>query len=219
MDEDLQNQPIQETKKVDMKISGFKLYMLLVMILFIAGVFGIFLFVKNTHFGASGSTDGTQTSGDTNLTKFTVVEGARTPIPANNGPTVPSNTSKPTPTPKPSSKVLAATASPTSAPTASPTPSPTTLVPPPPPPPPPPPLSITCSGSPTTANLNKEITWTASPTNGSGSITYDWSGEASGSGQTAKMTYSTTGRKYVTVDATDSNQKTSSADCSLMISQ
>ncbi len=60
-----------------------------------------------------------------------------------------------------------------------------------------PPLSATCSVSPTTANTGQSFTLTASPSGGTGSYTYSWSGtdSLSGSAISVAKTYSTTGTK------------------------
>ena len=89
--------------------------------------------------------------------------------------------------------------------------------------PPPGTPSVTCSASPNPANSGQSVTWTASPSGGSGTYTqYSWSGAVSGTTKQVTSIYtnttSSTMTKTATVTVTDSNGITSAPfSCSVII--
>jgi hypothetical protein len=72
-----------------------------------------------------------------------------------------------------------------------------------------------CQGSPVLPNIGQQVTWTAYPSNGAEPYSYSWSGTdgLSGSTQSVKKIYSTTGIKNASVQITDAEKKTISASC------
>ncbi len=80
------------------------------------------------------------------------------------------------------------------------------------------PLSVgSCSGSPNPATTGSSMTWSVpTPTGGTGSYTYAWSGtdSLSGSTRTVSKTYSTTGTKNATVIVT-SGAESATKNCSI----
>ncbi|GEM_PF-1617931 len=82
------------------------------------------------------------------------------------------------------------------------------------------PFNLTCTASPTVAEVNDMVTFTARPTGGSGNFTYSWSG-ADGLTSTERLvskTFSTAGTKIATVFVNDGTQ-TKSANCQTVIEQ
>ena len=67
-----------------------------------------------------------------------------------------------------------------------------------------PPITASCTGVPLSVNLNKPVTWSVSPSGGSGIYTYSWSGTdlLSGSTQIVFKTYSSFGPKSASVIVT-----------------
>lgn len=81
-------------------------------------------------------------------------------------------------------------------------------------------LAVSCSVFPTSANTGQNVTWSASPSGGSGSYTYSWSGTdgLSGSTQSVTRTYSTAGTKTASVTVTSgAEQITQSCSNSLIV--
>ena len=69
-------------------------------------------------------------------------------------------------------------------------------------------LSASCSVSPASITAGGSATWTASPTGGTGTYAYSWSGtdSLSGTGKTAAKAYSATGTKTASVTVTSGTQ-------------
>lgn len=90
----------------------------------------------------------------------------------------------------------------------------------------PPAPTVSCSASPNPVASGGTVTWTASPSGGSGSFganAYSWSGDASGTTKQVTATYTNTGTSAITktanVTVTDSAGKTSQpASCSVQVS-
>ena len=80
----------------------------------------------------------------------------------------------------------------------------------------PPALAVSCSASPSSANVNSPVTFNANATGESGVYTYSWTGACVGTSASCAKTFDTTGTKTVTVTAS-SNGKTASANCSANI--
>ncbi|OHA26570.1 MAG: hypothetical protein A3C06_03280 [Candidatus Taylorbacteria bacterium RIFCSPHIGHO2_02_FULL_46_13] len=85
-------------------------------------------------------------------------------------------------------------------------------------PPQPPLLTGSCLASPSSAHTSDTITWTATPSGGTGSYTYSWSGTDSLSGTSVSVnkSYNTTGTKQGTVVIASGSQ-TVSANCETSI--
>lgn len=67
-------------------------------------------------------------------------------------------------------------------------------------------LTASCNASPISATNGQSVTWTATPSGGSGTgYTYIWSGDVSGTASTESTSYTDPGTKTATVKVTDSN--------------
>ena len=71
------------------------------------------------------------------------------------------------------------------------------------------PITASCSVSPTTVQAGSPVTWTASASGGSGSLTYTWGGSVTGTGTSVPQTYNTAGTYSGTVTVTDAGSDTS----------
>jgi hypothetical protein len=221
MEDELPFTTVRSTKNVALKISGFKLYIFLVLILFVLGVGAIIFVAKSGHANITQNTLGEKTS-DEGLTNFVPVSGNKAPTPQQNGnygPSAPTQTSTPTPKPttKPTTKP-SATAAPTPTPTQTPTPTsnPTTQ-----PTSTPSPLTVTCTSTPTSQIVGYKVTWNSNVGGGSGGYEYIWTGSDGLSGTTASVLkeagYETEGTKSATLKVTDSSSQTKEATCSIKI--
>lgn len=76
-----------------------------------------------------------------------------------------------------------------------------------------PPLSTSCAVTPTSGYTNDNITWTATPSGGTGSYTYSWSGTdgLSGTTQSVVRQYTTAGTKAGSVSVTSGTQSVTQA--------
>lgn len=74
-----------------------------------------------------------------------------------------------------------------------------------------------CAASRETAAVGSAVTFYGSSSGGSQPVTYRWSGDISGTGESYPVTFSATGRKQATITATDSIGRTASANCSVDI--
>ncbi len=75
-------------------------------------------------------------------------------------------------------------------------------------------MSVSCSPSLDVVDMNEEITWTAD-VSGATNLSFDWSGDVTGSSESVSATYSDAGDKFATVMVTDlDTAETVSADCS-----
>ena len=82
-------------------------------------------------------------------------------------------------------------------------------------------LQVSCTPSPTSATTGQSVTWTATPTGGTGTYTYVWSGtnNLSGTTRTVQKTYTTTGTKSGSVTVTSGGvSKTSSCSSTVAVS-
>lgn len=77
-------------------------------------------------------------------------------------------------------------------------------------------LSASCSVAPTSAIVGGTVTWTASPSGGTGSYTYSWSGTdgLSGTTQSVQKSYSSPGNKSGSVTVTSGSQTIGPLSCS-----
>lgn len=75
------------------------------------------------------------------------------------------------------------------------------------------PLNVSCSGNPSNSYPDETITWTAAVEGGSGSYTYDWLGDVSGTSQVVSTSYSSVGTYNAQVEVTSGFQ-TQTATCS-----
>ena len=71
------------------------------------------------------------------------------------------------------------------------------------------PITASCSVSPTTVQAGSPVTWTASASGGSGSLTYTWGGSVTGTGTSVQQTYNTAGTYSGTITVTDAGSDTS----------
>lgn len=78
------------------------------------------------------------------------------------------------------------------------------------------PLEATCSGSPTSPEIGQAVTYTANVSGGTGTNTFSWSGDASGTTQAVSTSYTISGKKTATVNVT-SNGQSASASCSVNV--
>ena len=74
-----------------------------------------------------------------------------------------------------------------------------------------------CAASRETTAVGSAVTFYGSSSGGSAPVTYRWSGDISGTGESYPVTFSATGRKQATITATDSVGRTASANCSVDI--
>jgi plastocyanin len=80
---------------------------------------------------------------------------------------------------------------------------------------------ISCEPSSRNVTTGKEVTWTATvegASNRDNIITYSWSGDATGTGESVKSTYNTAGEKTVVVVATGAGEQAIRATCSTTVS-
>lgn len=204
--------PTPTVKQKNIKIPTEALIVAFIIVL-VGSIFGLIIFVNSKNPGTAQSSYASP-SPSSELTTFspppqvnTSVQGAQTqntqPKPA--GPTAPKKT--PSPTPKPSSS---ASPTPSSSATATPSPTPSSTA-----------VTLSCSASPNPATLpdggSVEVTWTATAGGGGGSFKYTWSGGSgddavTGSEQTSKKTYTTTGTKNAHIKVEDANNSSNSTD-------
>lgn len=79
-------------------------------------------------------------------------------------------------------------------------------------------LSVYCQASPNNIDINNSINWTATATGGTGSYTYTWSGDVTGSGRTISKRYLDIGVKSSTVSVTSGSLR-ASASCMAMVNE
>ena len=81
-------------------------------------------------------------------------------------------------------------------------------------------LSVSCVANPSSIQTGQSTTFTASPTGGTGSYTYSWTGTdaLSGSSSFVSKTYSTAGTKTATVTVISGTQ-TKTANCSVTVTE
>ncbi len=81
-------------------------------------------------------------------------------------------------------------------------------------------LSAYCTANPQNVAVGQPVTWTVTPTGGTGSYSYSWSGESLGgtTGQTVYATYGSAGYKTATVNVY-SNGQSVTASCNANIGQ
>jgi len=77
-------------------------------------------------------------------------------------------------------------------------------------------ISASCTASVNPAKANQLVTFTVTPSGGSGPYTYAWTG-ATGSGSTATQTYPNAGSYSPVVVVKDSNQSTTQASCMVTV--
>ena len=82
----------------------------------------------------------------------------------------------------------------------------------------PPELNASCTGSPSSPDINQQVTWAAQATGGTGSYAYSWTGTdgLSGSVQTILKSYATAGTKIGQVTVT-SGTDSKTAECSVQV--
>jgi hypothetical protein len=73
------------------------------------------------------------------------------------------------------------------------------------------PITASCTVSPTSAQTNASVTWTATASGGVGALTYTWGGNVSGTGSSVTQSYASAGTENGTVTVTDTNGDTSGA--------
>lgn len=74
-----------------------------------------------------------------------------------------------------------------------------------------------CAASRETAPVGTAVTFYGSSSGGNAPVTYRWSGDISGTGESYPVTFSATGRKQATITATDSIGRIASASCGVDI--
>ena len=74
-----------------------------------------------------------------------------------------------------------------------------------------------CSASQATVQVGRTVTFYGSSSGGSAPVTYRWSGDLSGTGESYPVTFSAIGRKTAVITATDYAGRTASASCSVDI--
>jgi len=79
-------------------------------------------------------------------------------------------------------------------------------------------LTLTCSASPSSVDVDEDVTWRAYPSGGTGSYSYDWSGtdDLEGSSRNITWSYDDNGTKRANVIVT-SGGKSASASCSVKV--
>jgi hypothetical protein len=69
------------------------------------------------------------------------------------------------------------------------------------------PLAGSCSVTPDNPTVGQEVSWSSSASGGTGSYSFDWSGDADGNTQTIERTYNAAGEKTATVEISDGNTR------------
>lgn len=78
-------------------------------------------------------------------------------------------------------------------------------------------FTAACAPSVSSAQTGQSVLFAAADSSSSGSVTYSWSGDVSGSGHTRAVSFSAPGHKIATVTATDSTGRIAQASCSVNI--
>ncbi|MDD5050528.1 MAG: PKD domain-containing protein [Candidatus Pacebacteria bacterium] len=79
-------------------------------------------------------------------------------------------------------------------------------------------LSVYCVASDTNINVGDSVTWRANVSGGIGNYSYNWSGDASGSGSNVSRTYNSSGTKRATVEVRSGNQ-VETASCTTFVQE
>jgi len=81
-------------------------------------------------------------------------------------------------------------------------------------------LSVSCSASPSSPEVDEDVTWRANASGGDGDYDYDWSGtdDLEGDSRTVTWSYDDDGTKRATVTV-DSDGQTASASCSVSVDE
>lgn len=74
-----------------------------------------------------------------------------------------------------------------------------------------------CAASQATVQVGRTVTFYGSSSGGNAPVTYRWSGDISGTGESYPVTFSATGRKTAVITATDSVGRTANANCAVDI--
>lgn len=81
-------------------------------------------------------------------------------------------------------------------------------------------LSVSCSASPSSVDIDEDMTWRANATGGTGSYSYDWSGTdgLDGSSRNVTWSYDDNGTKHANVSVTSGGQS-ASASCTVRVDE
>jgi hypothetical protein len=81
-------------------------------------------------------------------------------------------------------------------------------------------LSVSCSASPTSVDVDEDVTWRANATGGNGSYRYDWSGTdgLDGTNRTVSWSYDNNGTKRAYISVT-SNGQIANASCTTRVNE
>ncbi len=79
------------------------------------------------------------------------------------------------------------------------------------------PLSVACVTSPSTAGINERVTFAAGSSGGTGTVTYQWGGEVTGSGISQATSFSTLGTKSAVLTGTDTTGRQAQSTCNVRI--
>ncbi|MBI4114447.1 MAG: hypothetical protein HY445_01240 [Candidatus Niyogibacteria bacterium] len=78
-------------------------------------------------------------------------------------------------------------------------------------------FNVACSVSSPSVHPGQNVTFVAGYAGGIAPVTFVWSGDVTGVGQTRSVSFGTTGSKFATVSATDGQGRTNNSNCSVIV--